>query len=69
METKYNNKGRISPIRTIRTMEVDEVWEPSKVEVNFLALRVTCSRYGAQSGKFFSVSATDPDVITVVRVK
>ena len=69
METKYNNKGRISSIRTIRTMDVDEVWEPAKTEVNFLALRVTCSRYGAQSGKFFSVSATDPDVITVVRLK
>ena len=69
MEVKIANNGRISPIRTLRTMEPGESWEISRHDVNFLALRVSASRYGASAGKFFSVLATDPEVIRVVRIK
>lgn len=69
METKFANSGKIAVIKTLRTMEVGETWEPSKNDVNFLALRVSASRYGASAGKFFSVLATDPEVIRVVRIK
>ena len=68
MDTIYNNRGRISPIRTIRLMETGEVWETNTDEVNFLSLRVTCSRYGASTGKFFSVNVAD-DLIRVERIK
>lgn len=68
METIYNNRGRISPIRTIRLMEPGEIWETSTEEVNFCSLRVICSRYGASTGKFFSVNVAD-EAIRVERIK
>lgn len=68
METIYNNRGRISPIRTLRTMETGEVWETNTGEANFCSLRVICSRYGATTGKFFSVSVAD-EAIRVERIK
>lgn len=75
MEVKYSikgqNTGRISPLMTIATMEVNETWETSREEVNYDTLRFTCSYYGRTSGKFFSVSSPveSEGLITVTRIR
>ena len=75
MEVKYSTKGpntgRISPLRTIATMAVDEVWETSREDVNYDSLRFTCSYYGRTSGKFFNVSSPveSEGLITVTRIR
>lgn len=60
--------GRISPLRTIATMEVGETWNTNTDTVQLSTLRTAASRYGMLAGKRFSVAAGAGSDIVVTRV-
>ena len=60
--------GRVSPLRTIATMEVGETWVTATEAVNPASLRVAASRYGTLTGKRFSIYVNVTGDIEVKRV-
>lgn len=60
--------GRISPLRTIATMEVGETWNTNTETVQLSSLRAAASRYGMLVGKRFSITTGTGIDITVTRV-
>lgn len=60
--------GRISPLRTIATMEVGETWNTNTDTVQLSTLRTAASRYGMLAGKRFSVAVGAGSDIVVTRV-
>ncbi len=60
--------GRISPRRTLATMEVGETWSTNTDAVQLSSLRTAASRYGMLAGKRFNITAGTGDNITVTRI-
>lgn len=62
--------GQISVLNTIATMERDEEWHASPDEIKLGYAQVCCSKYGADTGKQFHVSAPrGSQEITIKRTK
>ena len=60
--------GRISPLRTLATMEVKEIWRTTAETVRPNSLRAAASRLGRDTGRFFAVRMDSYENITVTRI-